>query len=72
MNWQSPGEFFAMGGYALYVWGSVLACVVCVVGELVLRKGIGGEKTVVPHVPAGRIAEAAWVVQDGNADRLAV
>lgn len=22
MNWGSPGEFFAMGGYALYVWGS--------------------------------------------------
>ena len=22
MNWNSPAEFFAMGGYALYVWGS--------------------------------------------------
>ena len=22
MNWESAGEFFAMGGYALYVWGS--------------------------------------------------
>ena len=22
MNWGSPAEFFAMGGYALYVWGS--------------------------------------------------
>lgn len=22
MNWHSPAEFFAMGGYALYVWGS--------------------------------------------------
>jgi heme exporter protein D len=22
MNWQSPSEFFAMGGHALYVWGS--------------------------------------------------
>ena len=22
MNWGSAGEFFAMGGYALYVWGS--------------------------------------------------
>ena len=47
MNWQSPGEFFAMGGYALYVWGSVLACVVCVVGEVVLvrvrRRAILGQ-----------------------------
>jgi heme exporter protein D len=22
MNWGGPAEFFAMGGYALYVWGS--------------------------------------------------
>jgi heme exporter protein D len=22
MNWSSAGEFFAMGGYGLYVWGS--------------------------------------------------
>jgi heme exporter protein D len=22
MNWNSPSEFFAMGGYGLYVWGS--------------------------------------------------
>ncbi|MES2932747.1 MAG: heme exporter protein CcmD [Pseudomonadota bacterium] len=24
MIWQSWNDFFAMGGYALYVWGSVL------------------------------------------------
>ena len=22
MNWNSASEFFAMGGYGLYVWGS--------------------------------------------------
>ena len=22
MNWNSASEFFSMGGYALYVWGS--------------------------------------------------
>jgi heme exporter protein D len=22
MNWASAGDFFAMGGYGLYVWGS--------------------------------------------------
>ena len=26
MQWHSVGEFFAMGGYAPYVWGSVGAC----------------------------------------------
>ena len=24
--WNSPAEFFAMGGYALYVWGSFGLC----------------------------------------------
>jgi heme exporter protein D len=22
MNWSGPAEFFAMGGYGFYVWGS--------------------------------------------------
>jgi heme exporter protein D len=26
MNWHSAGEFFAMGGYSLYVWGSFGVC----------------------------------------------
>jgi heme exporter protein D len=26
MIWNSPAEFFAMGGYALYVWGSFGVC----------------------------------------------
>jgi heme exporter protein D len=26
MNWSGPSEFFAMGGYALYVWGSYAVC----------------------------------------------
>ena len=25
--WNSPAEFFAMGGYALYVWSSFGVCV---------------------------------------------
>jgi heme exporter protein D len=29
--WNSFGDFLAMGGYALYVWGSIAACaLVCV------------------------------------------
>lgn len=35
MNWNSPAAFFAMGGYAAYVWGSVAVCMVAVAGELV-------------------------------------
>jgi heme exporter protein D len=33
MQWHSVGEFFAMGGYALYVWGSFGACLIAMALE---------------------------------------
>jgi len=55
MNWQSPSEFFAMGGYALYVWGSVIACLVCVVVEpLLVRQR---RRTVLSLLRRQRVAE---------------
>jgi heme exporter protein D len=33
MNWSSWAEFWAMGGYGTYVWGSYL----CVLGWLLLE-----------------------------------
>jgi heme exporter protein D len=36
MNWGSPAEFFAMGGYALYVWGSFGVCALALVLEPIL------------------------------------
>ncbi len=41
MNWASWSDFFAMGGYALYVWGSYGVTLVLLVAEialLVMRK----------------------------------
>ena len=38
MQWNSVGEFFAMGGYALYVWGSFVACALLMVAEPFLVK----------------------------------
>ena len=39
MNWNSPAEFFAMGGYAFYVWGSFGITALCLVAEaLLVRK----------------------------------
>ena len=38
MNWGSPAEFFAMGGYALYVWGSFVVCLIIMVMEPILAK----------------------------------
>jgi heme exporter protein D len=36
MTWGSWGEFFAMGGYALYVWGSYIMTFGLMVMEVVL------------------------------------
>jgi heme exporter protein D len=36
MNWHSASEFFAMGGYALYVWGSFGVCALALVLEPLL------------------------------------
>lgn len=38
MQWNSISEFFAMGGYALYVWGSFGATAVVVAGEILLLR----------------------------------
>lgn len=41
MNWNSWADFWAMGGYGLYVWGSYLVTAVFMAAEvvLVLRRG---------------------------------
>jgi heme exporter protein D len=36
MSWSSAADFFAMGGYALYVWGSFGACALALVLEPLL------------------------------------
>jgi heme exporter protein D len=36
MNWGGVAEFFAMGGYAGYVWGSFGVTAACVVLEIVV------------------------------------
>ncbi|HWH46226.1 MAG TPA: heme exporter protein CcmD [Burkholderiales bacterium] len=52
MHWGSAAEFLAMGGYALYVWGSYLvtALVICVEVAVLVRRG----RTL--RARAGRIA----------------
>ena len=36
MIWESWNDFFAMGGYALYVWGSFIVVFGCMAGEVML------------------------------------
>ena len=38
MQWNSAAEFFAMGGYALYVWSSFGACALLMIAEAWLVK----------------------------------
>jgi heme exporter protein D len=39
MQWHSIGEFFAMGGYAFYVWGSFgVTALALTIEPLLLRK----------------------------------
>jgi heme exporter protein D len=38
MQWNSVGDFLAMGGYGLYVWGSFGACALLMVAEPLLAR----------------------------------
>ena len=36
MTWNSAAEFFAMGGYGVYVWGAYAVTAACMLVEPVL------------------------------------
>lgn len=38
MQWTSVGEFFAMGGYGFYVWGSFGVCALLMLAEPILAR----------------------------------
>ena len=38
MNWTSAADFFAMGGYGPYVWGSYVVAALCMVVEPLLAR----------------------------------
>jgi len=53
--WNSPSEFFAMGGYALYVWSSFGVCALVLLLEpLVIR---ARNKTVIRRLHQQLLAE---------------
>ena len=39
MNWRDATDFFAMGGYGLYVWGAYGLAALVIVLEAVLARG---------------------------------
>jgi heme exporter protein D len=55
MHWNSVSEFFAMGGYALYVWGSFgLTALVALVEVLLLR---GQREELLKHLRSELLSE---------------
>lgn len=62
MNWASAGDFFAMGGYAFYVWGSYFVTLVLILVEVMMvrqrRRSV-----------AARLARSAGVDEKGETRR---
>ncbi|WP_231968566.1 heme exporter protein CcmD [Polynucleobacter necessarius] len=55
LMWNSPAEFFAMGGYALYVWSSFGVCaLVLLIEPLSIRMR---NKVIIQRIKQERIAE---------------
>ena len=48
MNWGSLGNFLAMGGYGLYVWGSYAVTFALIVAELALL--VRRKRNAVAHI----------------------
>ena len=57
MIWNSWADFWNMGGYGLYVWGSYAFCVVGFVVELVLLRQ--RQKSVVAQIRDEHVGGAA-------------
>ena len=55
MHWNSAAEFFAMGGYALYVWVSFGVCALVMIVEPLLVKQ--RQKTAIESVRRQTVAD---------------
>ncbi len=62
MNWNSANEFFAMGGYGLYVWGSYAVAALCMLVEPVIARQRHGQAL----IEAQRQRQAAKLDQDSE------
>lgn len=55
MNWASWSDFFAMGGYGLYVWGSYAVTLALMVLEIILlatrKRGLFAQLRLARSVP---------------------
>jgi heme exporter protein D len=56
MSWNSWADFLAMGGYGLYVWGSLGMCAAVITAEVTLLKA--RRMSLVREVGAAHSAQA--------------
>ena len=73
MHWSSLGEFLAMGGYAVYVWGSLLMTAFLLGGEQLLlarRRGAispeSGSRPAAPVMQSEHRARRATRIRDAR------
>ena len=62
MHWGSVSEFFAMGGYGLYVWGSYGVTAVVLIVEVLLV----ARRARTPTIIAGRNKHSTEPEQSGT------
>lgn len=70
MVWNSAGDFFHMGGYALYVWGSVIVTFGLMLAELLIlrlrRNAIGAYLDGARDIEAGAAVESSGDEQENE------
>lgn len=59
VNWGSTADFFAMGGYGFYVWGSYLVTAACIAGEVLFLRARRGKALRQVRAEKGRNETAA-------------
>ena len=52
MIWSSWSDFFAMGGYALYVWGAYAVCLALMLAEPWLARRHRRQALLAAHQPS--------------------
>lgn len=70
MVWNSAGDFFHMGGYALYVWGSVIVTFGLMLAELLIlrlrRNAIGTYLDSARDIEGGAAVEMSGDAQENE------
>lgn len=67
MVWNSASDFFHMGGYALYVWGSVIVTFGLMLAELLILRI--RRNAICAYLGSARDIDEGAVVETSGSDR---